>query len=324
MMQPRFWLDRRAPLGFMLSPLGWLYAEATAIRLKRGDPWRAPATVICVGNLTAGGAGKTPVVRDIAARLVNAGRRPAILSRGHGGRSRGPLAVDPDRHDAAEVGDEPLLLAQGAPCWVARNRAEGARAAIEHGADVILMDDGLQNPDLFQDLRLVVIDGATGFGNGRAIPAGPLRERVAAGFGRAHALIMIGEDLHGVAAQFGLSRPVLRADVVLRDAATIGGQRVVAFAGIGRPDKFQRSLTDAGAEILEFHPFADHHFFTDSELRSLVDQAQRSNSALVTTEKDWVRLPPSWRKQVSSMPIELVWRDDDAVGRLLEGRPAHG
>ena len=318
MMPPRFWQDSDAVVGRALAPLGWLYAEATAWRLRHANPWRAPATVICVGNLTAGGAGKTPVVRDLAARLIKAGRRPAILSRGYGGRLRGPLAVDPERHSAADVGDEPLLLARDAPCWIARDRAAGARAAIDGGADVILMDDGLQNPDLVQDLRLVVVDGAIGFGNGRALPAGPLRERIAAGLGRADALILIGEDSHRVEARFGSTLPVLRAMLTLSDAESIKGGRLIAFAGIGRPEKFRLSLAEAGAEIVDFQPFADHHPFTESELEKLADAAHRSNAALATTEKDWVRLPPSWRGRIRAAPVELVWRDDGEIARLLE------
>ncbi len=200
MKAPAFWDRPDALSGKMLSPLGWLYAGTTAWRLAHGKGWRAPVRVICVGNLTAGGAGKTPVVRDLALRLSALGMRPAILSRGYGGSGRGPLKIDPVRHDAAKVGDEPLLLAGDAPCWIARDRAEGARAMAADGAGIIVMDDGLQNPDLAQDLRLIVVDGATGFGNGRAIPAGPLRECIDAGIARADAMIVVGDDMHDLAA----------------------------------------------------------------------------------------------------------------------------
>jgi tetraacyldisaccharide 4'-kinase len=254
-------------------------------------------------------------VRDIAARLGRMGQNPAILSRGYGGRMRGPVRVDPALHSARDVGDEPLLLARNAPCWVSADRAQGARAMIAAGADVILMDDGLQNPSLAQDLRLIVVDGAAGFGNGRPIPAGPLRETVAAGLARADAMIVMGEDTHGLASRYSGILPVLHASLKNPD---LTGGRLLAFAGIGRPGKFQASLIKAGADIAEFHPFADHHFYSEAELNGLADRAAKLNAKLVTTEKDWVRLPAPWQARVTPVGLAIQWQDEDRLSDLLQ------
>jgi len=324
MRAPDFWWDRHAPVGWLLAPLGWVYAAATEWRLSHAAPWRAPVPVICVGNLTAGGAGKTPVVRDLAARLSAGGGRPYVLSRGYGGSARGPLLVDPARHAAAEVGDEPLLLARDAPCLVSADRVDGARAIAAAGGTAILMDDGLQNPALAQDLRLVVVDGETGFGNGRAIPAGPLRETVDAGLARAHALILLGADSHGLEAALAGRLPILRARLEAHDAMGLAGAKLVGFAGIGRPGKFHATLRALGADIAGFHAFPDHHPYAERELESLMRDAESAGAALVTTEKDWVRLTPGWRDRIRAVPVRLRWHDEKAVEALLDGIAAHG
>jgi tetraacyldisaccharide 4'-kinase len=315
---PNFWQEPESLPAKLLSPLGWIYAEATARRLARTKPWQAPIPVICVGNLTAGGAGKTPVVRDLAQRFSLQGRRPAILTRGYGGRDRGPLLIDPARHDSLQVGDESLLLSGDAPCWVAADRAAGGRAIAASGAGLIIMDDGLQNPDLRQDLRLVVVDGVTGFGNGRAIPAGPLRERPESGLPRADAAIVIGEPAAGLIAMIAQYTQVLQAHLTLPADRDVKGARLIAFAGIGRPKKFRRSLVEAGAEIVAFHSFGDHHPYAPAELDKLAAEAARRNATLVTTEKDWMRLDPSWRTRIRPIPARLVWRDETALQSVLD------
>lgn len=320
MNPPAFWEDSDSVLGKLLSPLGQLYAGATAWRMAHGQPWTAPVPVICVGNLTAGGAGKTPVVRDLATRL----RGSAILSRGYGGREPGPVKVDPAKHSAVDVGDEPLLLARDAGCWIAADRAAGAKAAVADGARIIVMDDGLQNPALAQDLRLIVVDGAAGFGNRRAIPAGPLRESVAGGIARAQALIIMGEDRHGLVREFSPQLPVLRARLELCDAGQWAGARLVAFAGIGRPPKFRSTLAEAKADIASFHAFADHHPYRDTELQALAAEAARLDAALVTTEKDWVRLPPGWQPRIQPAAVTLRWDDEAAIEALLAPVLRHG
>ncbi len=324
MKAPAFWNEPDALAGRLLAPLGWVYARATAWRLANGTPWKAPIPVICVGNLTAGGAGKTPVVRDLAARLTAMGRHPGILSRGYGGRLDGPMQVDPAVHRARDVGDEPLLLAKDTPCWIAADRAAGAGAMILAGIDIILMDDGLQNPALAQTLKLIVVDGATGFGNGRTIPAGPLREPVETGIARADALIVIGEDRHGLNQAFSSQLSILQASIDTQDADWLSAKKVVGFAGIGRPEKFRASLASAGAEIAAFRPFADHHPYTEAELTALSAQAQKLGAELVTTGKDWVRLNLEWQSKIRPIEIDLAWRDESAITSLLNGLKRHG
>jgi tetraacyldisaccharide 4'-kinase len=324
MKAPRFWDKPGSLPGLLLAPLGWIYAKVTARCLARGRFWRAPVPVICIGNLTAGGAGKTPIVRDLADRLTQRGKRPAILTRGYGGRERGPLKVDPGHHRAADVGDEPLLLARNAPCWVAADRAAGAQAIAAAGArtgggaDMILMDDGLQNPDLMQDFRLVVVDGESGFGNGRALPAGPLRERVSDGLARADAIIVMGEDRRGLASTFPATIPVLHARLKIPDAPWLVGAKIAAFAGIGRPEKFRKSLEEAGAHLADFQKFADHYHYTPPDLAHLADRADVLGARLVTTEKDWVRLTPDWRARIMPIPVAVIWQDETALNRLLD------
>jgi len=322
MKSPAFWQSPGSPLGWLLAPLGWAYAGTTAWRLAHGRAWKAPVPVICVGNLTAGGAGKTPIVRDLARRLKAQGRNVAILSRGYGGTKQGPLRVDPARHGAGMVGDEPLLLARDAPCWIARDRAAGAKAMAADGIDIIVMDDGLQNPSLFKDLSIVVADGATGFGNGRAIPAGPLRETVEAGVRRADALIVTGDDGQDLVAKFSSQIRTLQTSVSLQDSLPAGP--LLAFAGIGRPEKFHATLTEAGANIAAFEAFADHHVYGAAELNSLASRAGDLGAALVTTEKDWVRLDPEWRSRIKAIAIGVAWRDEAGIATLLERFTRHG
>lgn len=316
MKSPAFWQDSSSPLGWLLAPLGWAYAETTAWRLAHGRSWKAPVPVICVGNLTAGGAGKTPIVRDLARRLKGAGRNVGILSRGYGGTEPGPLKVDPAHHKTNMVGDEPLLLARDAPCWIARDRAAGARAMAAQGIDLILMDDGLQNPGLVKDLSIVVADGATGFGNGRAIPAGPLREEIEAGIRRSDALIVTGDDRHGLVETFSKQIRTLQVDVSIQ--GTSSAAPLLAFAGIGRPEKFRGTLVEAGANVAAFRAFADHHPYTAAELTALAARARELGAELVTTEKDWVRLDAEWRSRIRAIAIDVVWRDEAGIAALLQ------
>ncbi len=310
---PEFWA-RPGLAGQLLEPLGRAHAAAAAARRALTRPWRAGVPVLCVGNLVAGGAGKTPVALDLARRLAARGAHPHLLSRGYGGSEAGPLAVDPARHDAQQVGDEALLLARAAPAWIAADRVAGARAAIAAGARVIVMDDGFQNPGLAKDLSLLVIDGSYGFGNGRVIPAGPLREPIAAALARADAVVAMGADEAGIAARLGGKR-VLAARLV--PVAALAGP-VVAFAGIGRPEKFFRTLAESGATLVAQHGFPDHHRYGAAELTRLGDEAERAGARLITTAKDWVRLPQAWRARVQVLEIEVAWQDEAALDTLLD------
>jgi len=310
---PDFWA-RPGLLSDLLLPIAWGHAGLSAARRALSRTTRVSVPVICVGNLVAGGAGKTPVVLSIAQMLKAAGHHPHILSRGYGGTVAGPCRVDPTRHDAAAVGDEPLLLAAAAPTWVGRDRVATATAAIGAGADVLLLDDGFQNPALAYDLALLVVDGAYGLGNGRVIPAGPLREPAKAGLARAQAVIVMGKgksdlDFAGVR--------TLKAKLVAPDAGDLAGKRVVAFAGIGRPQKFFATLEELGATLVATRGYPDHHRYRAAELDQSSREAASQNAALITTEKDWVRLDPLWRGRVATLKVEVAWEDRAAVLALI-------
>ena len=316
MRRPEFWDNSPGMLSALLAPGAVLWTAAGRLRRTLTTPARAGVRVVCVGNLTVGGSGKTPVALALARRLAD--RNPMFLTRGHGGRLPGPLAVDLTRHTARDVGDEPLLLARVAPTIVARDRRAGAALAARLGAGLIVMDDGLQNPGLAKDLSLVVIDGEAGFGNGQVMPAGPLREPAGDGLARADAVVRVGEDRHGLAATLGLHLPVLAATIVPAPAAdAVARRRVVAFAGIGRPEKFFATLRAMRCEIVASHAYPDHHVFAPEEIMRAVEEAAAKDAVAVTTEKDWVRLPDEAQPMVTPVPVTLRWADDAALDRVL-------
>jgi tetraacyldisaccharide 4'-kinase len=316
MRAPRFW-QRDGLLPRLLSPLGALYAGATARRLARPG-WRAPVPVLCCGNAGAGGAGKTTLALEIGARLAARGVAVAFITRGYGGRVPTPRRVAAG-DAAALVGDEALLLAAVGPCFVGADRAAAARLAVADGAQALVMDDGLQNPSLVKDFSFLVIDGASGFGNGRVIPAGPLREPAAAAASRCGAAVLIGADDHGAAAALPPELPVLRARLEAAGAEGLAGQRVLAFAGIGRPGKFFATLEAAGVILAERVGFADHHPYAAVEVERIVARAARLGAVAVTTPKDAMRLPPALRARVRVVGVRLVWADPSAIERLLAG-----
>ena len=315
MRPPGFWAHGGNPLWpALLSPLEAVTRRATARRVARPG-WQAPVPVICVGNATSGGAGKTTVALDLGARLAAQGRAVHFLTRGHGGRVPGPHRVM--EADRADVGDEARLLAQLAPTWVAADRAAAARLAVAAGADVLVMDDGLQNPTLAGKRGLLVIDGPAGFGNGHLLPAGPLREPVAAAAARCRAALLIGPDATGALAALPPGLPVLRATLQPgAEAAAFGGQRVLAFAGIARPSKFYATLRQAGAELAACQDFPDHHPFTPAELSALLARADALGAVPVTTPKDAVRLPPGLRPRIRVLGVRLHWAPGDAEAVL--------
>lgn len=317
MRPPRFWRDDGLA-GIFLAPAGWCFAAAGALRRRLTTPAMAPVPVVCVGNLTAGGAGKTPVALALGEYLTGRGKVVHFLSRGYRGRLAGPVRVDTAVHDAAAVGDEPLLLARVAPTWVARDRTAGAMAAAAAGADVIVMDDGHQNPTLHKDLSLVVVDGGYGFGNGRVIPSGPLREPVDVGLARADAVLLITPDSRHTAARLPDALPRLHAALAPTNVPPVAGRTVVAFAGIARPEKFFATLESMKCQVVERFAFADHHRYTDSELRRIFARADAAGALAVTTEKDYVRLPPRSQRAVQPVPVALVWRDSGRLEALLQ------
>lgn len=315
---PEFWRPGGGGLpALLLSPFSALYAGATRRRVAR-EGWQAPVPVICCGNVTAGGAGKTTVAIDLLERLRSRGVEAHGLLRGYGGRAKGPLRVDPERHDSREVGDEALLLASIAPTWVSADRAAGARAAVVEGAQAIVMDDGLQNPTLAKSLSLLVVDGGFGFGNGRVIPAGPLREPVAEAAARAHAGVLIGRDETGVLAALPPELPVLRARLVPGPETTmLAGRPVLAFAGIANPRKFFDTLTEAGAIVVGRQTFADHYPYDDTDIRDLLKQAEALHALPVTTRKDIVRVPPAYRDRIAVASIGIAWEDEAGLDALI-------
>ncbi len=297
MKAPSFWSDPDALAGRLLAPIGALVGAVTLLKMDRAGA-RAGVPVLCVGNPTVGGAGKTPAAQWLAARLSAGGHRPAILARGYGGSLAGPVVVDPRVHGPADVGDEPLLHARHALTVVSRDRPAGAALAVARGASVIVMDDGFQNPSLAKTRTLLVVDGAHGVGNGRVLPAGPLRAPLAAQIRRADALLVIGpgeagEELAALAGRLG--RPVMRGRLAVEPetAAWLADRAMLAFCGIGRPTKFAETLGAAGARNAVLRPFPDHHRYTDADAGRILAEAKATGLPLVTTEKDAVKLKGS-------------------------------
>ncbi len=322
MKPPLFWFRDKSLWSVVLTPVSWIWQAVSARRWKKGPHMRLPVPVVCVGNINMGGTGKTPTVIALVGQLQNMGKTPHVVSRGYGGEQHGPTAVDLRRHSADDVGDEPLLLAAFAPCWVARDRAAGARAAIAAGADVIVLDDGMQNPALAKDLTIMVVDAHTGFGNGNVFPAGPLRQTIAAGMARADAVLAIGPTR----AQSGfvtrwqqqIEKPLLTGQLVpLQTGMDWQGLRALAFAGIGRPQKFFDTLTGQGAKIVAAHSFGDHEKLPVTVLQRMEKQAAALGAQLVTTEKDAARLPRSFQQKVLTLPVRLEVSEAGVLENLL-------
>jgi tetraacyldisaccharide 4'-kinase len=315
MRPPAFWADQGPPPR-LLAPLGALTAWLTARRVARPG-WRVPVPVFCCGNAGVGGAGKTTLALDLLHRLRRRGVPAHALLRGYGGTARGPLRVEPTEHDARLVGDEALLLADVAPTWVSADRAAGARAAVGAGAGAIVMDDGLQNPGLVKDCSFLVIDGGVGFGNGGLLPAGPLREPVAAAAARCQAAVLIGPDTRRVAGLLPPALPLLRADLVPELNGLDRSARYLAFAGIGRPEKFFDGLRREGLALVEARGFGDHHRLSPIELAGLHRAAAALGATLLTTPKDIVRLAPAERPGIAVAGVTLLWEDAAALEDLL-------
>lgn len=321
MKAPSFWYGSPGLRASLLSPLGAAYGAVGRRRMRRVVPTKVGAKVICVGNLVAGGTGKTPTAIGLAKRAAELGTVAAFLSRGYGGRLTGPVRVDPSRHTAADVGDEPLLLAAHGAVYVSRDRIAGARLAMADGVGLLIMDDGFQNPFLHKDLSFLVIDAQTGIGNGQIIPAGPLREYPEDGFRRADAIVLMGDrapatQLSQLISATGL--PILGARLEpSRDAEWLRGQTIVAFAGIGRPQKFFNMLNRLGADIVSRFAFPDHHRYDADDIMRLAEMAAAAEATLVTTTKDFARLPIEARQMVELVEVEVAWSEPERLDALL-------
>ena len=321
MREPAFWHRPPSWISLLLTPFGALYGLVAGERLRR-QGFDAGVPVVCVGNYHVGGAGKTPTVLALVKLLRDLGETPVVLSRGYGGRLRGPVTVDPARHGAVDVGDEPLMLARSVPVVVARDRIDGVAMARSLVASVILMDDGFQNPAIAKDASLIVIDGERGLGNACVFPAGPLRAPLSPQLDRTDALIVVGGGTAARAVATAIAaqgKPVLSAHLKPDGglAASLLGKRVLAFAGIGDPQRFFRTLRGSGIEVAAERAFPDHHRFSENEIAVLVDVAKRDALTLVTTEKDLARLSQggklaAWARQI--VPFAVTLEFEDAVG----------
>ena len=319
---PDFWYRSPGLLARLLAPVGCLYGAATAYRLRHGAYQDIGIPVLCIGNLTAGGGGKTPTALAIHKLL---GRENIHFpSRGYGGSLPGPVQVAPASHAPTEVGDEPLLLAAAGPCWVAKDRAAGAEAAKAAGAQAIIMDDGFQNPALRKAMSILVVKGELGFGNGQMIPAGPLRERVAAGLARTDAIICIGEPTHDSLQSLPAGIPVFTCSYrpLADDLAALTGQSCITIAGIAQPDSFPTLLTNHGITVVERISLPDHAPITDAMLTDWAGKTERQGVQLVTTAKDWVRLPTVWRSRIRQVRIKLDLAEPAQLKSLIDSKIA--
>lgn len=309
MMAPDHWQTRNVK-ALLLWPFSQIYWCVARWRSRRVVPTRLPVPVICVGNNTVGGTGKTPIVIALCQAAQSLGYHPHVISRGYKGRAVSVTRVDPKIHDARMVGDEPLLIAQHAPCWVARRRIDAANQALAHGANMIIMDDGMQNPSLVKDQHWMVVDGHDAFGNRLMLPAGPCREPLAVSLNKADHIVVMGDGIHVDLKRLAVSgKPVWHAKLIPSpaDIATITGRPIIAFTGIGKPQKFFAMLKHYGYQLVEEIPYADHHLYSDAELYHMMEVAKQKQALLVCTQKDWVRLPDLYKTEIHAVAVDAVF-----------------
>lgn len=314
MKTPKYW-QSNSFISKLLAPFGLIYGGLTCLRQKLKKPCKISVPVICIGNITAGGTGKTPVSISVAKMLETEMFHPFFVTRGYGGKLQ-DVIVNNKKHTARDVGDEPLLLSKQAPVVVNADRAKAAQKALEQGADVIVMDDGFQNPSLYKDLSFLVFDGHYGIGNGKIIPAGPLRESLKSGIKRADAVIILGKDKHNLAQKCGL--PVFFGHTESIQANLDSNQNVLAFAGIGHPQKFYHTLKQQGFNLVKTIDFPDHHFYTRTELDSIVAQAKELNAQIYTTGKDSVKIPPLYSQDIHVLEIAVVWDKPEELTAFIK------
>lgn len=317
---PQFWNERKW-LNYMLWPLSQIWIFVGYVIKRSKVPQSVSVPVICVGNAVMGGAGKTPTVLALVEILKELGYTPHILSRGYGAYIRDVIHVDPTKHTYLQVGDEPLLLARSAPTWAGPNRLLSAQTAIAHGATILLMDDGLQNHTIHKDLSFLVVDVIQGFGNKMVFPAGPLREPLAHCAQKAQAMIVIGDNPPNVLSSKVVSLRPFEASI--KTSSTNKSMRVVAFCGMGYPEKFRQTLNDLEYNICEFIIFADHHPYTISDMLYLLKLKDEQNAILITTAKDWLRLPQSYRSSVEVLPIVLEFNNKSSLSKFIDTHLAY-
>lgn len=317
MKAPFFWYRPPSLLSTFLSPLGWLYDQGGRVLSSLKKTHRFAVPIISLGNVVSGGSGKTPTAIALAQLFTGRGIAVHFVTRGYGGKQKGPLMVDFLVHTAQDVGDESLLLARHAPTWVAKNRAEGIQEAVNNGAQLILLDDGHQTKGIHKDISFVVIDHLQGFGNECVIPAGPLRENLERGLKRADGFICVGSTipspLVGEGGPQGRVRGIHFQAHLVAHPLNIPTKGVIAFCGLGFPQKFYRSLEGAELELLETKSFPDHYHYTEEDLLTLQNLAQEQSCVLITTRKDWVKLPPSWQKKIYTLDISIEFEDPEAI-----------
>ena len=325
---PKFWFaETHSLFSLLMEPISWFYELIHKARHKKTKPWMAPIPVICIGNLLIGGQGKTPIALSIGQLLKNKGLKVHFLSRGYGGIIKGPIKVNPSEHTSREVGDEPLLLAQECETWVSSNRTLGIQSAYQDGAEIIITDDGFQDPSINKDLSVIVIDGEVGFGNGRLLPSGPLRENIYFGLSRAQAVVIMGNDhsnikekLNGfLSNQHNNAIKVLEATIVPKtNIGKIKNTRLYAFSGIGHPKKFFDTLERIGCCVIAKIKYRDHHQFSPREVKELVKSAKKQEAMLVTTSKDYARLSNEQKKYVTEILVKVEWGNINDLKILLE------
>ena len=330
---PDFWYNndkiKSRVQSYSLLPIASLYYAGYKIHQSIGKAYKANIPVICIGNLIAGGAGKTPSVLALL-KLINKKKlfdTPYCLSRGYGGQEQGPLIIKDEIHSAVDVGDEPLLLSKYAKCIVSKNRAEGAKLAEKKGADLIIMDDGLQNSSLQKTIKFAVVNGTYGFGNKKLIPAGPLREPLKKGINNIDAFILIGQDTLNITSLIPDHKPIFKAQLTVPEN-WIYNQEVpyIAFSGMAHPEKFHSTLWSKGINVIGWHTFPDHYNFTEDDLNKLIKDAKAKKARLITTEKDYVRIPSdiNFDITIDVMPITLLWDAPDELAEYITNQVKNG
>ncbi len=312
---PKFWSGLNWK-SILLFPFSFIWRLGHYLRQKNARPEKIKIPIICVGNLTVGGSGKTPVVITLCRFLSGISKSPSVLTRGFGGKEKGPIFVDTNLHQSFDVGDEPLMMANSIDVCVSRNRPLGANYIMaDKKADCIVMDDGLQNPTLEKDLKLAVFDGKFGVGNGLLLPAGPMRENLESGLRNVDLVIFNGEDETNLARKIPPNIPIFTGELRPDDEIIehMRNRRVYGFAGIGNPSRFFKTLNNIGSDIVGEAHFADHHPYTDADMTQLYEEANQLGSELVTTQKDWMRLPAGWRDRVLIVPVRIHFSATDSI-----------